>query len=97
MGNGDFMAGEVRDVGAYVTVSNVVFGLKRFNTREKELLAVYLADTKPLSPIATVTLTDGSILHATSIRVRDDRLVVNGTALGTMDFGSNEIAELQCK
>ena len=89
--------GELREITYYVSVSNVLFGLKKFNTRGKDVLAVYLADVTPAKPATKVTLVDGSILYCESISINKDGVTTNGSILGKTEIAAKDIGRIEWK
>ncbi|HEY7117398.1 MAG TPA: NPCBM/NEW2 domain-containing protein [Tepidisphaeraceae bacterium] len=81
---GDFVEGEFKGLGGgRVQLSSVLFGLARFDVRDKAA-AVLINDLEPgARPQTVLRTTDGSIYVAKAISFDKDRLLIDDDAIAT--------------
>lgn len=83
--NGDFVEGRLRRADeATVTVDSLVFGPRRLRAGG-EAIWVQLGAAPAPPGVFAVTVNDGSRLTADSLEIRDDRLRLQGPAIGVLE------------
>lgn len=93
---GDFFEGRLRGIdGPTVKMISPVFGPRNFAPVRHDLRALVLRDLRP-APIAyEVRLSDGSILHAESLTVEKEDLVLHGGFLDGGKIETKDVAEIR--
>jgi hypothetical protein len=95
LGSGDFVEGEIKSVrDAHVSVSSVLFGLKRIHFND-DLTAVVLRDAKPESTPLLVTARDGSIYRAKSLHEEKGEAVIDDASLGSVRVPVGTLASIK--
>ena len=97
LASGDFVEGDVKELSHRVAVSNVVFGLRSFNTRGKDVLAVYLKEPEGEAGPYSVVAMDGSVYRGKALQVRAEGVVIEDVALGKREIPAAEVAEIRVK
>jgi hypothetical protein len=98
LANGDFFDGTVAAVdGGELKLSSVLFGVKKFNVWDQQVVATILRDPSPHGGRFTVTGRDGTVCKAKSIRIEKDRLIAVDPSGIELSFGVQELAELKAQ
>jgi hypothetical protein len=78
-----------------LTVSSVLFGLKRYSLAEESPLVVILNDVALENAGHEVRLIDGSVLRAKKLKVRSGSLTVTDSILGDFSIPAAELLEIR--
>jgi len=94
--NGDFSESEFRGIEhGGLSMSSVLFGLRKYWIEGGDALAVVLNDCAPASAQYEVRLLDGSVVRATEIAVANETLMAQEPLLGVLAFPVAEVCELR--
>lgn len=95
LASGDFFAGELVSIrDNQVTVSSVLFGLRRFRLGN-EARAIWLRPSRPLHAARVLALADGSLLDATAAVIRDGRLSLDHPVAGRLALQPKDVRSLR--
>jgi hypothetical protein len=93
--NRDFLESDFRGIQwGSLSMSSVLFGLKRFGT-DGDVLVVVLNDGVAEARGYEVRLLDGSVLCATSVSGREGGMVVEEPLLGKLSISADELFEVR--
>lgn len=96
MKNGDFFESELRSVEHNsLTMSSVLFGLKRFGLEDGGPLVVVLNDVMEEASGFEVRLLDGSVLRARKLKAAPATLTVEDSILGDLAIPAAELVEIR--
>jgi regulation of enolase protein 1 (concanavalin A-like superfamily) len=91
---GDFVEGAFKGLQqGRVQLSSILFGLARFDTRDKAL-AVILNDLEPSRPQMILRTRDGSIYMARSVAPEKDKLIIEDAVAGQFTINRWEVTEI---
>lgn len=94
LANGDFIEGELLTLrDGRVRLSSIVFGLKDIDLW-RDVAAIVLRDAGVPQAEYVLRLGNGSILQARSIAVKNDQLVIDEQAVGTMQIAVRQVNEI---
>jgi hypothetical protein len=94
--SGDFFECDFRSVERNtLTVSSVLFGLKRFGIEDSGPLVVVMNDVVNEKSGYEVRLLDGSVLRATNVRATPTSLTATDSILGDLTFPVTELVEVR--
>ena len=90
--NGDFLESEFRAIEwGTISMSSVLFGLKRFGIEGGEPMVCVLNDCVPAKTPYEVRLLDGSFLRASNISANEDGVTIDEPLLGQFSVSSSDI------
>ncbi len=93
---GDFMEGEFEELDTRsVAISSVLFGRKTFPRDNGPAIAVVLNTFAPQPAPIEVTLLDGSVLRARSVRADGDTVAVDDLTLGKLRVVPAQLQEIR--
>ena len=93
---GDFFEGALKGAdAAQCKLLNPIFGLRTFDVRRGELLALVLRDAKPTPANFEVRGVDGSVYFADSVAPWKGSLTLRGAHFESLSLKPEEIAELR--
>jgi hypothetical protein len=94
--DGDFLEGDIQRIqhGA-VSVSSVLFGLKRYRTEGNDAMAVVLNDMAPVQVAFRVRLLDGSSLGTSELTGADGAITLEEPLLGRVTLAASEVFEIE--
>jgi len=96
MRNGDFFESDFQGLERNtLTVSSVLFGLKRFAVEGNDALVVVLNDVAAINSGFEVRLLDGSVLRAQKVRAKPASLVIEDSILGELAIPFSELVALR--
>ena len=96
MRNGDFFESDFQGLERNtLTVSSVLFGLKRFPVEGNDALVVVLNDVVAENSGFEVRLLDGSVLRARKVRATPASLAIEDSILGEISIPFSELVELR--
>jgi len=94
--NGDFLEGDFERIEhGTVSVSSVLFGLKRFRTEGNDALAVVLNGMVPAKVMFRIRLLDGSSLGATQLSGGENDITIEEPLLGRVVLAMSEVFEIE--
>jgi hypothetical protein len=94
--NGDFLEADIQRIErGSVSVSSVLFGLKRYRTEGNEAMAVVLNDMAPVQVAYRIRLLDGSSLGATEMSGADGSITLEEPLLGRVTLAASEVFEIE--
>lgn len=92
--NGDFLEGTLKSLNIdQLTLDSVLFGLKTFDL-PRSVAALSLRPATPPPSRLLVKLTDHSLLHPTSLQLRDNHLHLTDPLLGPLTLPPSSLLEL---
>jgi hypothetical protein len=93
---GDFVEGEFKGVDKQgrIQLSSVLFGLARFEPKEKAI-ALVINDVDPAAkPELTLRTADGSVYAARSVKFENDKLTIDDALAGQFTVSRGDVTEL---
>jgi len=95
MAGGDFLDGDVKSLkDGQVSISSVLFGLKKVLLHEDLTAVVLRAPTVPKSPIL-ITMADTSLYRATAFSAKGSTLEIQDPTLGTVSVPLTGVMEIR--
>jgi hypothetical protein len=91
---GDFVEGEFKSLrDGRITLSSLIFGLQRFDVRDKAL-ALVLSDLEAARAEMILRTRDGSVYMAKSVTPQNGRLVIQDPLAGEFSINIRDVAQL---
>jgi hypothetical protein len=93
LASGDYIEGDFRGLAeGYVTVSSVLFGIRKFEC-DSEVAAVVLRKPSSLAGNCEVRTLDDSLWRGTGLRLSENEVILQETALGKRVFPLHELRD----
>jgi len=95
LAKGDFVDVEFKGIeDGKLRVSSILFGPRSYEAA-KEVIAVVLRNSAPSAAAWEIRLLDHSVIHAASLNVEGDSLIVRDTMAGTLKLAFAEVAQIK--
>lgn len=93
---GDFFSGTIRGADMEAAkIFNSIFGLRRFEARSRDLLAVVLRDTRPLAAQYEIRTSDGSLFGADNFGLERTGVLLRSPLYDNLTLAPAEVLEIR--